>query len=83
MARRRDNHLKQWLRRMVWFYTAKAIKETQAEDKPKPVAYYFEPTVSDFLNGAPEDGTPAYYDKDLIAGLQNVPLGKKDTDASK
>ena len=66
---------------MTWFYRAKA--ETQAEDKPKPVVYYFEPTVQDFFNGAPEDGTPAYNDKDLIAGLQNIPLGKKDTDANK
>ena len=81
MARRRDNHLRQMRRRMTWFYRAKA--ETQAEDKPKPVVYYFEPTVSDFLNGAPEDGTPAYFDKKLIAGLQNIPLAKKDTSESK
>ena len=66
---------------MTWFYRAKA--ETQAEDKPKPVVYYFEPTVSDFLTGAPEDGTPAYFDKKLIAGLQNIPLAKKDTSESK
>ena len=68
-------------RRMVWFYRAKT--EEQAEEKPKPVSYYFEPTVQDFFNGAPEDGKPAYFDKDLIEGLQNIPLGKKDTNASK
>jgi len=68
-------------RRMTWFYRAKA--ETQAEDKPKPVVYYFEPTVSDFLNGAPEDGTPAYYDKELVVNLQSNTLAKKDTDANK
>ena len=66
---------------MTWFYRAKT--EEQAEDKPKPVSYYFEPTVSDFLNGAPEDGTPAYFDKELIAGLQNIPLARKNTSESK
>jgi len=68
-------------RRMTWFYRAKT--EEQAEDKPKPVAYYFEPTVQDFFNGAPEDGTPAYFDKELIAGLQNIPLARKNTSESK
>ena len=38
---------------MVWFYRAKT--EKQAEEKPKPVSYFFEPTIHDFFNGAPED----------------------------
>ena len=59
-------------RRMVWFYRAKT--EKQAEEKPKPVSYFFEPTIHDFFNGAPEDGTPIYFDKEIIAGLQNIPL---------
>ena len=68
-------------RRMVWFYRAKT--EKQAEEKPKPVSYFFEPTIHDFFNGAPEDGTPLYFDKEVIAGLQNIPLARKSTSESK
>jgi len=80
VAGRSNRHLRQMRRRMVWFYRAK--KEEQAEEKPKPVSYYFEPTIHDFFNGAPEDGTPAYFDKELIAGLQNIPLARKNTSES-
>ena len=81
MAGRSNRHLRQMRRRMVWFYRAKT--EKQAEEKPKPVSYFFEPTIQDFFNGAPEDGTPIYFDKKIIAGLQNIPLAKKDTNESK
>ena len=81
MAGRSNRHLRQMRRRMVWFYRAKT--EKQAEEKPKPVSYFFEPTIHDFFNGAPEDGTPLYFDKELIAGLQNIPLARKNTSESK
>ena len=81
MAGRRNRHLRQMRRRMVWFYRAKT--EKQAEEKPKPVSYFFEPTIHDFFNGAPEDGTPLYFDKEVIAGLQNIPLARKSTSESK
>ena len=35
---------------MTWFYRAKT--EEQAEDKPKPVAYYFEPEIADHFKDA-------------------------------
>ena len=81
MAGRSNRHLRQMRRRMVWFYRAKT--EKQAEEKPKPVSYFFEPTIHDFFNGAPEDGTPLYFDKEVIAGLQNIPLARKNTSESK
>ena len=78
MARRRyDNHLRQWRRRMVWFYTAKARKKTQAEDKPKPVVYFFEPEIAEHFKDVKQSEVTGYFDPVLVAKLQ------KDTDGSK
>ena len=75
MARRRDNHLRQMRRRMTWFYRAKA--ETQAEDKPKPVVYYFEPEIAEHFKDVKQSEVTGYFDPVLVAKLQ------KDTDGSK
>ena len=77
MARRRDNHLRQMRRRMTWFYRAKT--EEQAEDKPKPVAYYFEPEIADHFKDAKQSETTSYFEINLVDKLQ----AKKDTDANK
>jgi len=81
MARRRDNHLRQMRRRMTWFYRAK--EETQAEDKPKPVAYYFEPEIANHFKYVKQSEVTSYFDKELVEKLQNNTLAKKDTDANK
>ena len=85
MARGRyDDHLRQWRRRMTWFYTARARREEQAEDKPKPVTYFFEPEVTDFLNKeVKQSETTNYFGEELVANLQNNTLTTKDTDGSK
>jgi hypothetical protein len=74
LARRRNNHLRLLRRRMTWFHSTK--NKRQAEDKPKPASYFFEPAVPDFFNGFPEDGTPEYYAKDLVDGIQDKDANK-------
>ena len=80
--------MRQWRRRMTWFHRAR--KGEQAEEKPEPVLAYYDPHVSDILNGTWEDGRPihfnarqsettSYFEIDLVDKLQ----AKKDTDESK
>ena len=85
MARRGryDDHLAQWRRRMTWFYTTRAKREEQAEDKPKPVAYYFEPEIAKHFKEVKQSEVTDYFDKDLVASLRNNTLTTKDTDGSK
>ena len=66
---------------MTWFYRAKT--EEQAEDKPKPVAYYFEPEIADHFKDAKQSETTSYFEIDLVDKLQNNTLAKKDTDGNK
>ena len=76
--RGKDNdHLSRWRRRMAWFYRAK--QDEQAEDKPKPVVYYYDPEVADHFIKAKQSETTSYFDEELVKGIQT----KKDTNADK
>ena len=80
---RKDNRLRQMRRRMVWFYTAKAKRKEQAEDKPKPVSYYFEPEIAKHFKDVKQSEVTGYFDPVLVAKLRNNTLTTKDTDGSK
>ena len=62
---------------MAWFYRAK--QDEQAEDKPKPVVYYYDPEVADHFIKAKQSETTSYFDEELVKGIQT----KKDTNADK
>ena len=76
-GRRWNRHLRQMRRRMVWYY--QTHNEQQAEDKPKPVAYYFEPEITDHFKDAKQSETTSYFEIDLVEKLQ----ANKDIDANK
>ena len=77
MAGRRNRHLQQMRRRMTWFYRVK--NKEQAEDKPKPVAYYFEPEIANHFKDAKQSETTNYFEIDLVDKLR----AKKETNESK
>ena len=62
---------------MVWFYRAKT--EKQAEGKPKPVSYYFEPEITNHFKNAKQSETTGYFEVDLVDKLQ----ASKDIDGNK
>ena len=62
---------------MTWFYRAKT--EKQAEEKPKPVSYYFEPEIANHFKDAQQSETTSYFEIDLVEKLQ----ANKDIDANK
>ena len=64
-------------RRMVWFYRAKT--EKQAEEKSKPVSYYFEPEIANHFKDAKQSETTNYFEIDLVDKLR----AKKETNESK
>ena len=72
-----NSHLRQMRRRMVWFYRAKT--EKQAEEKPKPVSYYFEPEIANHFKDAQQSETTNYFEIDLVDKLR----AKKETNESK
>ena len=78
MARRRNSRRQQQRRRMTWFYRAKTMGK-QAEEKPKPVAYYFEPDIADHFKGVKQSETTSYFEIDLVDKLR----AKKETNESK
>ena len=51
----------------------------QAEDKPKPVAYYFEPDIATHFKDAKQSETTSYFEIDLVDTLR----AKKETNESK
>jgi len=77
LAKRGSSTRRQQRRRMAWFYRAKT--KEQAEDKPKPVAYYFEPEIADHFKGVKQSETTSYFEIDLVDKLQ----ASKDTDGNK
>ena len=62
---------------MTWFYRAKT--EEQAKDKPKPVAYFFEPDIANHFKEIKQSETTSYFEIDLVDKLQ----ANKDTDGNK
>lgn len=63
---------------MVWFYRAKTMRE-QAEDKPKPVTYYFEPKIAEHFQDVKQSEVTNYFEVDLVHKLQ----ANKDIDGNK
>ena len=66
---------------MQWFY--KTREDEQAQDKPEPVVYYYDPEVANHFKDVKQSEVTSYFDKDLVADLQSNTLAKKDTDGNK